>query len=336
MQAEGPTGGAPACAEPRRATGVARPASRYGDLMPGVGHAKEGERGGSHRRLAVVAGLLGSLLLAELVVGIVSNSLVLLADAGHLLADVGAVAAAIWATRLAGRPAGGRWSFGLERAEVLAAAANGLSLFVVGVVIVAFAVARLIRPSPVEGLPVVVMAGAGVLVDLVATALLARPSSRSLNLRAVFLHIATDLAAYAATAVAGVLILEAGLRRADALAALVIAVLVILAAWSVLRESGRILLEGTPDSLDVAAVRAHLLEMPEVCAVHDLHAWSVGSSLPVLTAHVVVTDACLAEGRGGTLLDRLQACLAGHFDVEHSTLQIEPPNHRAHEPLTHA
>jgi cobalt-zinc-cadmium efflux system protein len=180
-----------------------------------------------------------------------------------------------------------------------------------------------------------VVAGIGVVANVAATAVLATGNRRSLNVRGAFQHILTDLYGIVATAVAGGVILATGWERADAVATIVVVTLVLRAGWSLLLASGHILLEGTPESVDLDDVRRHLHELPEVVGVHDLHAWTLTSDLPALTAHVVVSDACLHDGSAALVLDRLQRCLADHFDVAHSTFQLEAAGHVDHEVHTH-
>ncbi len=273
---------------------------------------------------------------AEVTVAILAHSLALLADAGHMLADAGAIAGSIWAIRLARRPSSPVWSYGLKRAEILAAAANGVILLVVGVLVGAEAIRRLITPRHVHGVPMLAVAVAGIGVNVAATLVLARANRSSLNIEGAFQHIVTDLYGFVGTAAAAVVIIVAGWERADPVASLLVVALVLAAAWRLLKASGHILLEGTPETVDLDDVRGHIRELPEVIAVHDLHAWTLTSALPALSAHVVVTDACLADGSAGQVLDRLQQCLASHFDVEHSTFQLEAASHAEHEPGAHA
>jgi cobalt-zinc-cadmium efflux system protein len=287
------------------------------------------------RYLRIALGLIVAYMVVEVVVSVLSHSLALLADAGHMLTDAGAIAGSIWALHLAARPSSPVWSYGLKRAEILAAAANGVTLLVVGVLVGAEAIRRLVHPRHVHGVPMLVVALIGVAVNLGATAVLARANRRSLNVEGAFQHILTDLYGFIGTALAAVVIITAGWDRADPIASLVVVALILRAAWLLLKASGHILLEGTPATVDLDEVRRHLQELPEVIAVHDLHAWVLTSELPALTAHVVVTDACLADGSAGIVLDRLQQCLADHFDVEHSTFQLEAASHAAHEPGTH-
>jgi cobalt-zinc-cadmium efflux system protein len=283
------------------------------------------------RRLRIALALVSTFIVVEVVVGILARSLALWADAGHLLVDAGALLGALWALRVAARPPTIRWTFGLKRAEILAAAANGVTLLVVGVVLAVAAVQRLIHPAHVRGGAMVVVAVAGVVVNFAAAAVLARGSARSMNVRAAYLHVLTDLLGLAATGVAGVVILATGWDRADPIASLAVVGVVLVTASRLLRSSGHVLLEGTPDAVDLDEVRRHIEGLEEVIAVHDLHAWTVTSDQPAVTAHVVVTDACIERRSTGQLLDKIQACLSSHFDVAHSTFQIEAIRHLDHE-----
>jgi cobalt-zinc-cadmium efflux system protein len=274
-------------------------------------------------------------VVAEVVIAVTARSLALLSDAGHMLADVGAIAGALWAIRLAARPPAGAWTFGWQRAEIIAAAGNGITLLVVAGIVTVQAVERLVRPAHVRGGLVLAVALAGIVVNLVAARLLARASRSSLNVAGAFRHVLTDLYGFLGTAAAAVIIIVTGYARADSIAALLVVVLMVRAAWSLLRDSGRILLEAAPEDMNLDEVRAHLLATGHVRDVHDLHAWTVTSSLPALSAHVIVDDSCFTDGHVPMLLDQLQACLAGHFDVEHSTFQLEAAAHAAHEPGTH-
>jgi cobalt-zinc-cadmium efflux system protein len=291
---------------------------------------------GSDRRYLVIAlVLLLAFMVGEVVVALSSGSLALLSDAGHMLSDVGAIAAALWAMRLAARAARGPWTFGWKRAEILSAAANGATLLVVSGVIGLEAVRRLVHPPAVEGAPVVVVALVGVAVNLVAAWVLAKANRSSLNVEGAYQHILTDLYGFIGTAVAGLVILTTGWTRADPIASLVVVALMLRAAWALLRDSGRVLLEAAPAHLDLDHVREHLHSIDHVVDVHDLHVWSVTSDLPTLSVHVVLSDSCFHDGHAPRILDELQTCLAGHFDVEHSTFQLEPVSHATHEPGTH-
>jgi cobalt-zinc-cadmium efflux system protein len=173
-------------------------------------------------------------------------------------------------------------------------------------------------------------------VNIAVAWLLARADRRSLNVEGAYQHVLTDLYGFVGTLVAGVVVIATGWTRADPLASLLVVTLMLYAAWGLLRDSGRVLLEGAPPGTDLAGMREHLLRVDHVREVHDLHVWTVTSSLPALSAHIVVDDGCFADGHAPRILDQIQECLAGHFDVEHSTFQLEPPGHAAHEAGAHA
>ena len=301
----------------------------------GSGHQHGPPRSADERYLAVALGLLVAFLITEVVVAFASGSLALLSDAGHMLSDVGAIAGSLWAIRLAARPPRGHWTFGWKRAEILSAAGNGITLVVVSGVVTVEAIRRLITPPSVDGVPVIVVAGIGVAVNVAVTFVIARADRSSLNVRGAFAHILTDLYGFIGTIVAGVVILVTGWTRADAIASLLVVGLMLHAAWGLLRDSGRILLEAAPEGIDLADIRAHLLAVDHIRDVHDLHVWTVTSNLPALSAHVVIDDDCFSDGHAPQLLDEVQHCLAGHFDVEHSTFQLEPAGHTEHEPTGH-
>ena len=290
---------------------------------------------GDRRLLSAALALLVAFMAVEIVVAVLASSLALLADAGHLLVDALALVMALTAGALALRPADERWTFGLARAEVLSAAVNGITLLVVSAVVVVEAVRRLVHPPHVDGAPLIVVAGIGLVVNVIAAGMLARADRSSLNIAGAFAHVLTDAYAFAATIVAGVVVVTTGFRRADPIASLVVVLLMLRAAWQLLRDSGHVLLEAAPEQVDLAALRAHLLETPNVLEVHDLHVWTSGSRLPSVSAHVVVADDCFRDGQAPRLLDELQGCLAGHFDVEHSTFQFEPAGHTDHEVGAH-
>jgi cobalt-zinc-cadmium efflux system protein len=287
------------------------------------------------RALTTALVLLVAFMAFEVGAAVASNSLVLLADAGHMLVDVGAIAGSLVAIRLAARPETGSHTYGMKRAEILAAAGNAIALLVVSALVTYEAVVRLVHPSHVDGGVLIVVAAVGVAVNLAATLTMSRANRRSLNVEGAYRHILTDLYGFAGTLIAGVVIVVWGFDRADAIASLVVVLLMLKAAVELLRPALRILLEATPEDIDLGEVRQHLLELPEVQSVHDLHAWTLTSSLPILTAHVVVTDECFTAGKAGRLLDHLQECLAGHFDVAHSTLQFESAGHIEHELGSH-
>jgi cobalt-zinc-cadmium efflux system protein len=275
------------------------------------------------RPLAVALALIAGLMVGEVVFGVVAGSLALLADAGHMLTDVAALALALGAAAYAGKPARGRWTFGFRRLEILAAHVNGITLLVVGVVIVYSAIRRLMSPPEVRGGVVLVVALAGIVVNVAATALLARSSRESLNVRGAFLHVATDVAAFAGTAVAGAVILATGWNQADPVASLVVAGLIFWSSYSLLRESTRILLDVAPEEpRDVADA---MLAVPGVVQVHDLHVWTVGSGFPSVSAHVLVETGADCHA----LRRELAELLDKRFSLRHSTLQVEHAASRA-------
>jgi cobalt-zinc-cadmium efflux system protein len=283
------------------------------------------------RYLLVALAIIGAFMIGEVVAAVLAGSLVLFADAGHMLTDVGALGMNAWAVRLAARPAHGSWTYGLKRAEILSAAANGIALVAIGLLIAFEAILRLISPQHVAGGVVLVVAVIGAAVNVGATWVLSKANRTSLNIRGAYAHVLTDLYAFIGTAVAGAVIVLTGWQRADSVAALVVVALMFWAAWRLLRDAGRILLQGAPEHLDLADVRTHLREVPHVLDVHDLHAWTVSSGSPTLSAHVVVEDHCFETGHAPQILDALQVCLAEHFHVTHATFQLETSVHSDHE-----
>ena len=276
-------------------------------------------RAQDRKLLAIALMLIAAFMVGEIAAALVAGSLALLADAGHMLTDAAALAGAIVASRLASRPARGQWTFGLGRVEILAAQANGVALLVVAVLVVYSAVRRLIDPVAVHGGIVLAVALVGVAVNLAATLVLARADRTSLNVRGAFLHVATDLAAFVGTAVAGALVLATGWSRFDPIAGLIVAALLLRSSWSLLRDSGRVFLEAAPAGVDPAAFARALAGDDEVVEVHDLHVWTVTSGFPALAAHVLVAPGadCHAARR------RLQHLLEEQFDIDHTTLQVD-------------
>jgi len=299
------------------------------------GHSHAPGAGSDKRYLLIALVLLAAFMLGEVIAAVISGSLALLSDSGHMLSDVGAIAGALWAIRLAARPAAGSWTFGWKRAEILSAAANGITLLVVSGIIAVEAITRLIHPPSVDGGPVVAVAVVGMVVNIAAAWVLARANRSSLNVQGAYRHVLTDLYGFIGTVIAGIIILATGLTRADAIASLIVVGLMLKAAWDLLRDSGRILLEAAPKTMNLDEVRTHLLATEHVHDLHDLHAWTVTSDLPALSAHIVIDDSCFNDGHAPRLLDTLQVCLAGHFDVEHSTFQLEAAAHAGHETGTH-
>jgi cobalt-zinc-cadmium efflux system protein len=284
-----------------------------------VHHDHEHRLVGDRRALTIALVLVAAIMVAEIVAGVFANSLALLADAGHMLTDVAALAFAIVAAGMAARPAAGRWTFGYSRLEILAAQANGITLGLLAVWIVWSAIHRLIDPRDVRGGVVLFVALAGALVSVAAAYVLARASRESLNVRGAFLHVATDVAAFAAAALAGGLILATGWNRLDPVASLFVAALMLWSSAQLLRESTKIFLERAPDDVDPEAIGQALVHESGVVEVHDLHVWTVTSGFPALSAHVLVEAGadCHAARR------RLEQLLADRFGVTHTTLQVE-------------
>jgi cobalt-zinc-cadmium efflux system protein len=271
------------------------------------------------RRLARSLGLIVLFMAAEVVAGILAHSLALLSDAAHMLTDAGALLLSIAVLRLVRRPATGNVTFGLRRLEALSAQANAALLLVLAGLIVYGAIRRLVTPPSPNGLTMVVVAAVGVVVVLLATRELAKANRASLNVEGAFQHLLTDVFAFAATAVAGLVILLTGFNRADGIAALAIAAVMIRAGFGLLRASGRVLLEMAPERVSVEDVGRELAGFPQVSEVHDLHVWEIGSGFLALSAHVLVDpDAdCHAIRR------ELERILHDRFSIEHTTLQVD-------------
>jgi cobalt-zinc-cadmium efflux system protein len=277
------------------------------------------DHGGNRRALLVALALIVALMAGEVVAGILAHSLALLSDAAHMLTDAGALALSLLALRLAAQPPGGNLTFGLRRAEVLSAQANGGALLVLAGLVAYESVRRIVSPLDAQGWTMVLVATAGVGVNLLATAQLARADRQNMAVEGSFQHVLTDLFAFAATAAAGAVILATGFTRADPIASLVVVVLMLRSAYGLLRDSGRVLLEAAPRGLDVALIGNALATDPRVHSVHDLHVWEIGADFPALSAHVLVRpgDDCHGVRRD---LERL---LSERFDLDHTTLQVE-------------
>ena len=271
------------------------------------------------RRLGAALGLIVAFMAAEVVAAIVADSLALLSDAAHMLTDAIAIALALVALRLARRPPSGGFTYGLRRAEILSAHVNGVTLLVLGLLIIYEGIRRLIEPPEVEGAIVLVVAVIGIAVNFAAARLIASAERRSLNVEGAFQHILTDLFAFIATAVAGAVILLAEFEQADGIASLIVAALMLRAAWGLLRESSRVFMEAAPRGLDPDAIGRAIASEPEVKEVHDLHVWEVTTGMPAISAHIIVgRDSDCHRARW-----RAAAMLADRFGVEHSTLQVE-------------
>ena len=279
------------------------------------GVAADADRG----KLQIALALILAFMAAEVVTGIVANSLALLSDAAHMLTDAAAIALSLVAIRLSKRPPEGSMTFGLKRVEILSAQANGITLLVLAALIGIEGVRRLIDPPGVDGALVLVVALAGVVVNLIATAVLARANRQSLNVEGSFQHLLTDLYAFVGTAIAAAVILITGFDQADAIASLLVAGLMLRSAYGLLRDSGRVFLEASPKGLDPERIGMRMVEQPDVVEVHDLHVWEVTSEFPALSAHVMVdTDADCHRTRLA-LADLLER----EFAIHHSTLQVE-------------
>ncbi len=303
----------------------------------GSGHGHQVTATNAHRkRLIVVLVITFVVLIAEVVGGLIAGSLALLADAGHMLTDSTGLIMALIAAALAARAATVRRTFGLQRAEVLAALANALLLVGVAVWVLIMAVERLRNPAEIRSGLMLAVAVVGVLANLAGLLVLRPAQSTSLNMRGAYLEVFGDLVGSLAVIIAAVLILITGWTPFDAIASLAIVVLIIPRAWSLLREVVDVLLEATPHGVDLEEVREHIRRVRGVVDVHDLHAWTITSGVPVLSAHVIVDHSCISEGRSGEVLDRLGECLGGHFDVSHCTFQLEPVGHQEHEAAHHA
>ena len=287
-----------------------------------AGHTHGASADADRGKLAVALALILAFMAAEVVTGIVANSLALLSDAAHMLTDAAAIGFSLVAINLAQRPAGGQMTFGLKRAEILSAQANGITLLVLAAIIAIEAVRRLVSPPEVEATLILAVALAGIVVNLAATATLARANRQSLNVEGSFQHILTDLFAFVGTAIAAAVILLTGFDQADAIASLLVAGLMLRSAVGLLRDSGRIFLEAAPKEIDPQEIGRRMAEQPGVVEVHDLHVWEVTSEFPALSAHVTVeadADCHRARLELAELIER-------QFDIHHTTLQVE------HEP----
>ena len=292
---------------------------------------------GNRSRLGFALAIVVVVLLIELLGAWLSGSLALLADAGHMTSDAVGLVVALVASTIAARPATDRHTFGFRRVEVLGALVNGALLTVVAVTVAIEAIRRLLTPETdhVNGLPLLVVAAIGLIANLVAFAILRGGDRDSLNLRGAYLEVLGDLLGSIAALVAGAVILTTGFAPADAIASLLIAVLIVPRAASLLRDVVRVLTESAPRGTDADEIRAHLLQTAGVVDVHDVHVWTITSGDPVFTAHVEVEPSVFERGETDGMLDRLGDCLKGHFDVAHSTFQLEPAGHADHEGESH-
>ena len=300
-------------------------------------HGADTGAGSNRTRLSLTIAIIATVLVVEVIGAWITGSLALLADAGHMFSDLAGLTIALIATIVAARPATDRQTFGYQRAEVFGALLNGLILMGVAVAVVVGAVLRLLSPSPVEVLagPMLLVAVIGLLANIAGLLLLRPAKGRSINMRGAYLEVLGDALGSVAVIVAAVVILLTGFAQADALASLAIAAMIAPRAFLLLRDVVRVFSESSPADTDVAAIRGHLQGTPGVVAVHDVHVWAITSGSHVFSAHVVVHPDVFAAGGTGALLDTLSDCLTEHFDVAHSTFQLEPAEHAAHEGQHH-
>jgi len=302
----------------------------------GHDHGHAAGRAADRRRLRLVLTVTATVMVVELVGAWLAGSLALLADAGHMATDAAAIVLALGASYVATLPGGPRSTFGYHRAEILAALLNALVLLALCGYLLYAGVSRLADPEEVEAGPMIAFAAVGLVANGISMLVLQRSDTGSLNLRGAATEVLGDLLGSLLAVLAGVVILTTGWLRADALASLLIAVLILPRSYLLLRDSAAVLLEIAPHDLDLAEVERHLRGMPGVVDVHDLHAWTITSGIPSLSAHVTVTDEALDEHGVGGILDRLCACTVEDFGVRHATFQVEPVSHREHEDLGEA
>lgn len=284
-----------------------------------AGHAHGVSADTDRRLLSIALALILGFMAVEVTVGLLARSLALVADAGHMLTDAAAIGLALIAMRLAARPAKGAFTFGLRRAEIMSAQANGLTLLLLTAVFTVEGIRRLVDPPEVRGGLVLGTALAGIVVNLLAAWALSKANRTSLNVEGSFQHIVTDLYAFIGTAIAAGIILGTGWNRADPLATLFVALLMGRAGYALVRESGRVLLEAAPRGIDPDQVQAAILSSPGVIEVHELHVWEVTSGFPALSAHVLVDAEC--DCHAGRQL--LETMLASRFGIDHTTLQVD-------------
>ncbi|WP_217142322.1 cation diffusion facilitator family transporter [Streptomyces sp. AC627_RSS907] len=300
------------------------------------GHAHGAHAGGTataayRGRLRVALAITLTVMVVEIVGGVLADSLALIADAAHMATDALGLGMALLAVHFANRPPSDRRTFGFARAEILAALANCLLLLGVGGYVLYEAVERFITPAGTAGGLTVVFGAVGLVANMVSLTLLMRGQKESLNVRGAFLEVAADALGSLAVIVSALVILATGWQPADPLASLVIGLMIVPRTWRLLRETLDVLLEAAPRGVDIAEVRAHILALDGVEDVHDLHAWTITSGMPVLSAHVVVSGEALSAIGHEKMLHELQGCLGDHFDVEHCTFQLEPSGHAEHE-----
>ena len=299
----------------------------------GLSHGHIAERAEDRSRLKLVLLVTTAVIAVEVVGAWLSGSLALLADAGHMVTDAAAVALALSASYVATLPPTSKRTFGLHRAEILAALVNAMLLLLVCGYLAYAGVRRLFDPVDIDATSMLLFAAIGLAANAASLAILTRRRNQSLNMRGAYLEVLSDLLGSVAVIIAGVVVAISGYTRADSIASLLIAMLILPRSFSLLRGALDVLLETTPRHVDLDDVRQHLEKVPGVVDVHDLHAWMITSGMPMLSVHVTVTDQVLAERGVGSMLDEFSDCVASHFEVDHATFQIEPASHRAHEHL---
>ncbi|MCX4903646.1 cation diffusion facilitator family transporter [Streptomyces sp. NBC_00878] len=300
------------------------------------GHAHRAADGGTaagayRGRLRVALSITLTVMMVEIVGGIVADSLALVADAAHMATDALGLAMALLAIHFASHPPSGSRTFGYARAEILAALANCLLLLGVGGYVLYEAIQRFVAPAETEGGLTALFGLIGLVANVVSLSLLMRGQKDSLNVRGAFLEVAADALGSLAVLLSALLVLTTGWQAADPVASIVIALMIVPRTWKLLRETLNVLLEAAPEDVDMAELRSHIRALPGVEGVHDLHAWTITSGLPVLSAHVVVGSEALDAIGHEKMLHELRSCLGDHFDVEHCTFQLEPGGHAAHE-----
>ena len=314
-------------------------AGRGSRASGGHNHGSHGRRQtvtGSYRRALTIVLLISvGIAVGEVVGAVITGALVLFADAAHMAADAAGVGLSLLAAWFASRPATDRRTFGYARAEILAAMANSLLLLAMAAVIFTEAIRRLTSPPAVSS-GVLIGFGVGALVANACSLLVLRHGqASSLNVRSAFLEVAADTLGAAAVIVTGIIISATGIALVDPIASIAVGALILPRTWRLLREAIDILLEASPKGIDLDDIREHMGRLPGIREVHELHVWTITSGLPVLSAHVVVDPAVIEHGQSAIMLDKLQACLRGHFDLEHSTFQLEPAGHADHERPMH-
>jgi cobalt-zinc-cadmium efflux system protein len=308
-------------------------------------HSHDVQHRGDRARLGIAIGIIAAFLVVQVVGGVLSGSIALLADAGHMSSDLIGLIVALVAAVVAARPATDRQTYGYRRFEVFGALINGVILVVVAVAVAVGAIGRLTgdlgaagEAHEVQGTPMLVVAIAGLAANIAAMLVLragAKGPKGSINMRGAYLEVLGDTIGSVLVIVAAIVILTTGWDAADPIASLAIAALIVPRALMLLRDVMRVLSESAPADTSVAEIREHLLGTPGVVAVHDVHVWAITSGSPVFSAHVEVEPEIFASGRAGALLDELGGCLSAHFDVEHSTFQLEPAGHAGREHTAH-